>query len=133
MDHINDNSFQVSVKGLYINKEGKFLMIKEEDGTWEIPGGRIQKGEDFIGCLERECFEETSLECQVLGEQPVLVYPSIDSVGRGRIMVYFKVNFKNFEFKPSPECIEIDFFDKKDLEKIKTNPQIKLLANYLPI
>lgn len=55
MDNANDMLFQVSVKGLFFDNEQKVMMIQEDDGTWEFPGGRVQKGEDLVEGLQREC------------------------------------------------------------------------------
>src|SRR3989344_4577267 len=115
-DHINDSFFQVSVKGLHFNDKGKLLMIQEDTGEWELPGGRIQKGEGLTECLKRECFEETGIECEVLESQPSIVFPAIDKEGRGRMVVCFKIKFKNFDFKPSNECRKMEFFNKKEIE-----------------
>jgi ADP-ribose pyrophosphatase YjhB (NUDIX family) len=78
MDHVNDNYFQVSVKGLFFNEENKLMMMLEEQtGVWEPPGGRVQKGEDLIEGLKRECFEETGLKCRVLEDKPMIVYSGV--------------------------------------------------------
>jgi 8-oxo-dGTP diphosphatase len=125
MNTTNDSIFQVSVKGLFFNKENKLMMIQEENGLWELPGGRMQKGENFIECLERECLEETGLNCQVLEELPFIVYPAVDREGRGRIMVFFKVSFVDLNFKPSDECVAIKFFDLNKIIELPSNPQLK--------
>lgn len=131
MDNSNDNFFQVSVKGLFLNEENKIMMTKEDNGNWEIPGGRIQKGESFIEALKRECLEETGLECEVLDPKPFIVYPATDFESRGRIMVFFKVKFSNLDFKPSSECVEIGFYNKEEIKNLKTPIQIKQLPDYL--
>lgn len=131
MDHSNDNMFQVSVKGLFFDEENKLMMVQEKNGLWEFPGGRIQKGEQFIDCLKRECLEETGLECEVLDELPYIVYPAIDKEGRGRIMVYFKVKFNTLDFKPSDECVDLKFFSKGEIAQLPTYPQLKQLPNFL--
>ncbi len=53
-----------------INNDGKILFIKRSDkykednihGIWDIPGGRINYGEEPIDGLRRELLEETGLE-----------------------------------------------------------------------
>lgn len=107
------------------------MMIKEKSGLWEFPGGRIQKGEQFIECLKRECLEETGLECEVLDYQPSIIYPAIDKEGRGRIMVFFDVAFDKLNFKPSDECIEIKFFSPDEIRQLPTYPQLKQLPDFL--
>jgi 8-oxo-dGTP diphosphatase len=131
MDNVDDSYFQVSVKGLFFNGENKLMLMHEKSGYWDLPGGRIQKGENFIAALQREVEEETGLVCKVLEKLPSIVYPAIDLEGRGRIMVFFKVMFDSLEFKPSEECIDIKFFTKDEIKKLKTYPQFQQLAEYL--
>lgn len=49
------------------NKDGKILLIKRskddsyEPEKWEIPGGKLDDGQDIANALEREVLEETGL------------------------------------------------------------------------
>lgn len=130
MDTPEDNFFQVSVKGLHFTDSGELMMIREGD-MWELPGGRIQKGEQFIDCLKREVLEETGIECEVLDSQPTIVYPTIDLVGRPRVMVFFKIKMKSFDLTPTSEAEEIKFFKKEQIKELNVFPQTKSLLNYL--
>ena len=50
---------------------GKILLLKirskssHDAGKWEIPGGKVKKGEFFDAALKREYMEETGLEINV--------------------------------------------------------------------
>jgi len=70
---------QVGVKVLLKNKEGKFLLLHrnwdkypevKKDNSWDIVGGRIEKGTPLLENLKREIFEETKLN---LTEEPKLI------------------------------------------------------------
>lgn len=130
MNQKND-FFQVSVKGMFFNEDNKLMMIQEENGEWELPGGRIKKGEDLVDCLKRECLEETGLECKVLEDQPSIVYTAIDQEGLGRIMICYKIHLVSLDFKPSDECVDIKFYTKDEMKKLKMCPQIQKLPDYL--
>ncbi len=130
-DHENDNLFQVSVKGLFFNEENKVMLMREIDGAWEAPGGRIQKGENLIEALKRECLEETGLKCEILDKRPLITYPALDRTGRPRIMIYFKIKFENLNFKPTDECLEIKFFSKEEMRGLAMVSQTNLLPDYL--
>jgi ADP-ribose pyrophosphatase YjhB (NUDIX family) len=47
----------VSVKGVLI-EDGSVLLLENERGEWELPGGRPEPGEDPTACLIREFAEE---------------------------------------------------------------------------
>lgn len=51
--------FHISVKGL-IKFDNSFLLLQEEDGVWEAPGGRVNEGELLKETLLRELNEELS-------------------------------------------------------------------------
>jgi ADP-ribose pyrophosphatase YjhB (NUDIX family) len=52
----------VAAGGLVINSKGEFLMIKRL-GLWDLPKGKLERGEDIVDCAIREVEEE----CQVFG------------------------------------------------------------------
>lgn len=60
----------IAVKSMIVNN-GKLLILKralndvQKPGIWEIPGGRIEIGEDLILGLKRETKEETGLDIEV--------------------------------------------------------------------
>lgn len=61
--------------GLIWNK-GNVLITKRPkgshlEGRWEFPGGKQERGEGLIGCLEREIMEELGL--RVKAEQPFMI------------------------------------------------------------
>jgi ADP-ribose pyrophosphatase YjhB (NUDIX family) len=47
----------ISIKGVLI-EEGGVLLLENERGEWELPGGRPETGEDPAECLTREFAEE---------------------------------------------------------------------------
>jgi ADP-ribose pyrophosphatase YjhB (NUDIX family) len=49
--------FYVGVKGI-IQEDRGILLLKHAKGHWDIPGGRMNEGEDFADALAREISEE---------------------------------------------------------------------------
>lgn len=47
--------------GLVFNPRGEFLVI-HRNGTWDLPKGKLEKGEDFQTAALREVEEETGLQ-----------------------------------------------------------------------
>ena len=56
--------FPVSIKGL-ICQNNKILLLKTEDGFWDLPGGKLTSGERPEDCLKREVREETGLDIKI--------------------------------------------------------------------
>src|SRR5690348_7969481 len=50
--------FPVSVKGVTV-QAGKVLLLENERAEWELPGGKLELGEDPADCVVREISEET--------------------------------------------------------------------------
>jgi 8-oxo-dGTP pyrophosphatase MutT (NUDIX family) len=52
------HAFPVSVKGVAV-QDGKVLLLENERNEWELPGGKLELGEDPPDCVVREISEET--------------------------------------------------------------------------
>jgi 8-oxo-dGTP pyrophosphatase MutT (NUDIX family) len=53
-------AYPVSVKGVVV-RAGNVVLLRNERGEWELPGGRIELGETPQQCVVREVAEETGL------------------------------------------------------------------------
>jgi len=47
------HAFPVSVKGVAV-QDGRLLLLENERAEWELPGGKLEIGEDPPACLVRE-------------------------------------------------------------------------------
>src|SRR3984957_18921930 len=56
--------FPVSVKGV-VERDGRFVLLKNERDEWELPGGKLEPGEAIEDCLVREIDEELNLPVTV--------------------------------------------------------------------
>ena len=50
--------YPVSVKGVAV-RDGRVLLLENERAEWELPGGKLDLGEDPAACVAREFGEET--------------------------------------------------------------------------
>ena len=63
--------YGLTVRGIIKNDVGEILIVKRhpksrtDPGMWELPGGKVEKGEFFTDALIREIKEETNLDCDV--------------------------------------------------------------------
>ncbi len=79
---VGANLFPVSVKGVVVQR-GRVLLLHNERAEWELPGGKLEVGEDPPACVAREIAEETGWR--------VAVGPILDCwqyhIGNGRDVV----------------------------------------------
>ena len=50
-----------TVHGFFFNKDKKLLLVHHVKRGWEVPGGHVEKGEDFRDAMSRELFEEAQM------------------------------------------------------------------------
>jgi 8-oxo-dGTP diphosphatase len=53
--------FSHSAGGVVLHTSGEVLVIRQRDGTWSLPKGGIQKGEDPLDAAVREIVEESGI------------------------------------------------------------------------
>jgi 8-oxo-dGTP pyrophosphatase MutT (NUDIX family) len=58
------HAFPVSVKGVCV-RDGRVLLLRNERDEWELPGGKLELGEDPAACVGREISEETGWAVRV--------------------------------------------------------------------
>ncbi|MCK5136037.1 MAG: NUDIX domain-containing protein [Bacteroidales bacterium] len=59
--------------GVVMNSRGEFLVIKR-NGVWDLPKGKLEKGEDFETAALREVEEETGLQGLERGQPIISTY-----------------------------------------------------------
>lgn len=51
-----------SAKAVVVTKDGKVLLMRKSSGLVDLPGGKVEEGEDMFVALQRETLEETGLK-----------------------------------------------------------------------
>lgn len=123
--------YHVTIKGLFFDENQRVLLVQEECGVWDLPGGRIEHGEDFHGTLRRECQEEMGIACQILDTSPYWAWTALDRDDIWKVVLCFRITLPNLAFTPSEECVKLGFFDAASLNDINLVPQMRPLQDYL--
>jgi len=123
--NIPEGFYKVSVKALVVNDEGKIMLCKEEDGGWELPGGSVDFGESFKDCLTREVKEEMGVNVIEMDNNPKYAWKYKKSEKIHRVFLGFRAKLDSFDFTPSDECVELNFFSKDELSKINLQPHCR--------
>jgi 8-oxo-dGTP pyrophosphatase MutT (NUDIX family) len=66
---VKEDCFHLGVKALIQNENNQILLLKvnlaklkgTKEAYWDIPGGRVQQGDDVVSTLRRELKEETGI------------------------------------------------------------------------
>jgi len=79
MRQMPDCFYRISVKALILNENHEFLLIRQEDGRWDLPGGGLDFGESPHQCLERELQEEMGLSPKYISGSPSYFFSAEDA------------------------------------------------------
>lgn len=137
---ITEQLYYVGLKALITNADGSLLLLQSQrpDGSsyWDLPGGRINKGEDATQAFRREIIEETGLTEVSIGKQiameitPVQIPISENETG-GLVLAVFACTARidkdivteegvAFEWCPVPEALaRLSKFSEECRGKIK--------------
>lgn len=113
---IKNGYYRLSVKALVFDEtRTKFLLVQEDNGKWELPGGGLDWGEKPTDGVRREVKEEMGLDVLEILEQPSYITTAPrDSDGMWTSNIIFETRLKNLEFTPSSECVAIKFVNKEE-------------------
>lgn len=126
--------YRISVKALIYNEKWEFLLTKENNWTWDIPGWWLDHWENFDVCIKRELQEEMWLEVIWIDKNPKYFITAHKPESKTRpwlANVFYEVKVKDLNFRPSDECIEIWFFNIDNVNNINTIVNVKEFVNLL--
>lgn len=128
---IKSGYYRVSIKALILDEaRTKFLVAKEDNGLWGLPGGGWDWGETYEDCLRRELHEEMGLIITSVKKTPSYLVPGHMNKKKEIWItnVLFEVTVADLNFTPSNECTAIMFVAPEDVHTMDTNQNVKLLA-----
>lgn len=124
--------YRVSVKGIVIDDQGRILLARESDGTWDMLGGGLDHSEDPIVCLKREIQEETGLTVTKVWPEPkhfITAHKITNNVYIANVV--YQIELENLDFTPSDECEELRFFNTQEMGALQLPPNMGKLRDLL--
>lgn len=118
-----------------IEKEGKILFVLgADDDNWQLPGGRVNEGEELEEAFKREILEELGLDVEPKSIFDAFLFKSAS--GKNHVVIIYKCEvlngLGNIKFNDG-EIKEIKWVGVKDFEEIKMrNGYRKVLRKFFP-
>lgn len=105
----------VSVKGVVVDNRDRVLLLRNEREEWELPGGRLEIGEEPTACVAREVSEESGWKVRPGSLLDVWVYQPIP--GRHVLIVTYGCLVESADCAPvvSSEHSAIGLFDQQEV------------------
>ena len=115
--------FPISLKGIVII-DNKILLLKDENGIWDLPGGKLRNNEIVEDCIRREIKEEADIDVEVEKIRDVLV-KKINGWLQVFIVIYdCKVlSYSNLKINISEEHFDYGFYSIDELSNINTHEE----------
>ncbi len=124
--------YRVSAKALILDESGKrFVVILEDNGWWELPGGGLDWGESIEECLKREIQEEMGLIVTEVAKNPSYYLIGKNMDDQPSLNLVFVVKVKDLNFRPSDECMELKFISPEEIDTIKAYRNVRELAELI--
>jgi 8-oxo-dGTP diphosphatase len=117
------------VAAIIFDEKGRVLVsqralnAKLYPGKWQVPGGKVERGENYLDALKREVKEETDLEVVsinnlLIRQFEVAIYQA-EVVGKAKAMEPTKIN------------TEWEYMEIEELKKKDTTPTLSELLKGL--
>ncbi len=115
-------------------RDGRILLVQEEDGTWALPGGWVDYDQTIRTNAAKEVLEEAGMTVE-----PVRVIALFDHNKRNHTFfpsnicsAYVLCRYISGEFQPNPETVSCGFFGPHELPEAlaegKTNREQILMC-----
>ncbi len=127
---IRNHFYRISVKALVLSESrDKFLIIKEDDGRWDLPGGGLDWGVTPHEDLSREISEEMGVTVTWIAEHPSYFLTCQNSKNEFWMAnVLYETKLESLDFIPSKECTEVRFVNGEEIKELELFPNLKLFA-----
>lgn len=131
----------IGAHALIKNDEGKILIIQRCESNrykplyWDVPGGKMQYGEEMFQAIKREVFEETGLEVVKVGKPLSLYINKTQLPIREDVQIIFDVTVKDTTQDIVLSPTEHQTYRWIKIEELKTIKEMEYLKyfriNYL--
>lgn len=109
--------YRVAIKALVFNESNQILVVQNDDGNWEIPGGGWEHSESFRDCLEREIDEELGAHVAT-ASGVAMTYQGINPNGYVALRLVTVVTLENSDFRHGEGMLATQFVGPAELDAL---------------
>ena len=121
--------YRISVKALVLDpSRERFLVMKEENGKWDLPGGGLDWDMTPEDDLRREIREEMGLELSSVADHPSYFIADCSNPERPKANVLYEATLDSRDFTPSEECVEIRFVTPEEARSLDLYENVREFA-----
>ncbi len=122
--------YRISIKALILNPDrDKFLVVKEENGRWELPGGGLDWHASPQDDIRREIGEEMGLEVTWVADQPSYFLTDLSGLpDMPRANVLYEITVRSLDFTPSDECVETRFVSAAEAQALDLYENVRIFT-----
>jgi len=120
--------YRISSKGLILDKDGRFLIMKQNNEKWDLPGGGLGFGETPAQGITREIEEEMGLKVTFIAKHPSYFLTTTNPDDMWYANIIYLCEVENLDFKSSWECEEIRFVTPTEARKLNIISNIEELC-----
>ncbi len=125
---VKSDSVRLIVEAISKNEKGELLLLKRSGkntyfkGLWQLPGGKVDFGENVQEAITREIKEETGSVCSFPKISKVFSFNQEFNGFKGKVFLMV------FDCEPikkvvlSEDHVEFNFFSLKEIKKIPLTP-----------
>ena len=108
----------LAVAGVIRDEAARVLLVKTAAAGWELPGGRVEPGEDLLTALVREAREETCCEIAV----GTLGSVTTNIAGDGLVMFTFRCSYVGGDLCAGDDSLDAGWFEPDAARTLVTHP-----------
>jgi 8-oxo-dGTP pyrophosphatase MutT (NUDIX family) len=107
--------YRVSLKALVLDDQKRLLVLGINNGTWELPGGGWEFGEQVDECLNREFQEELGISLTSVDPVPLAFYEGTNKRSYQSLKLAVYAELATQDFVLGEDVVEAKYVTKSEL------------------
>jgi 8-oxo-dGTP diphosphatase len=104
-----------------ILQDNRLVVVKDDSGYWQMPGGGWEHEESFEDCLRREVMEELGVGIKAISAD-TFMYRVHDQRGYLSLRIACFVTPESYDFVPGDDMVEVRLLSKSDFLALTFSP-----------